>query len=1142
MALAGSVEAAPPQSAKAPNPETAGYTNVGGPPGVPGSGVPRTPSRPDPARLRAPMPERARNPAEEAALGELERMTQSFIAVSEETEATLRELMVVEAMTGRARLAEHYSQRIRDHEANSRKLRSKAVARYEDFIKQHPDDPIWTPEILFRLAELQFEGSAERQRRREDAWEREVAALEERVAGGETIEDYPEAPRPEHADAVAMFRRVAGEFPRYQHADAARYMMGILLYEEEQYDAARQAFLSLTCADRYPVPSADQANVVRSVDIMRGDYTGCAPARGESKYLAEAWLRIGEIHYDVDELNPALEAYAAASVDTENPLYHAALIRLAWTLYLKRDFATAVQKFDTFIRYADSVRGTPREAGALEFRDDAVRYLAKSYLEEDWDRDGSADAFVGLARLDRDYAARFNEPHVAEIFVALGDLRAEETEFLEAIDIWAESLQRWPLARRAPDTMNKLMQAYSSLQEKELALAARDALATSYLKGTPWFAANEMDTEAVEGAMKLAEDALVATAVDHHARAQMLRQNEDPGALAEYQIASAAYAAYLERFPETQSSYEYRYQYADTLYYSGQLLDAAANFAVVRDSNIDNRLEFDSAESTILSLEAFIEQETAAQRFVLPEMPKDGDPGPWEETALPPLIGDLQLAYDRLLQIRPDAEGAGTFAYKAGELSQRYNRFDEAELRFVAVLDSYCGENVAINAGKAIIDAHVVRGDLAGTREWTDQLSERGCGAGEAGAKFAGELKTIGNAVRFQEASDLFEGGSFEAAADRYVALVNEAPDDPNADRALNNAAVSYEKIGRFSSASMTYRRIFSKYPDSEFADDALARTGLNHARFFEFDEAVKAYKTLAEDMRYEDSEFRQVALKNAASLLDNLQDYGESASLYRVYADRADTELERAEAMFEAAEVTQKTGNHKRTISTYKAYLDEFQGEPGEGERTARAWLAIGTEYTELGERRKAESALSTAVAQYAAAGLQPATEAADLPAEAQFRLAEFTMEDVLKLNLTGTGKKFEKQAKQLFDKIGMAAQEYDKVFPYRRLEWTLAGMYRRGFAFETVARKVRDAPTPKQLKEGTESWFAYKDIVDREMQRYEDKAVALYEETVVRAKQFRISNEWTQRARERLNVYKPEEYPLVRPASLGLQLEDRR
>jgi hypothetical protein len=36
-------------------------------------------------------------------------------------------------------------------------------------------------------------------------------------------------------------------------------------------------------------------------------------------------------------------------------------------------------------------------------------------------------------------------------------------------------------------------------------------------------------------------------------------------------------------------------------------------------------------------------------------------------------------------------------------------------------------------------------------------------------------------------------------------------------------------------------------------------------------------------------------------------------------------------------------------------------------------------------------------------------------------------------------------------------------------------------------------------------------------------------------------MANEWTRAAVERLNIYKPEEYPLLRQPALDLQLEEK-
>jgi TolA-binding protein len=1111
--------------------------------GEPGSGLARDPTgRVDPARLKAPEPRRARTPEEAAGIATMEEILARYRNAAKASVDTLAHVLAVEAEQGRTTLQKRYGERISKRRDEARRLRSEAIARYEKFLVDHPDDPSWTPEILFRLAELTFVADSDRFAREEDAYEQALVEFEARQ-NPRPNDPPPVPPKVEYPRSVALFYDLLVRFPNYVHADAALYMIALLRFEEERFDEARQSLLALACADRYPVPALDGSDVITSIKWRGGDYATCTPRRADSKYISEAWLRVGELHYDLDELAPALAAYTAAARDTTGQFYDEALIRIAWTLYLQRKFPDAAAKLDEFVRFADAVKATDPENTALAVRDDAIRYIAKCYLEEDWDLDGNPDAGWGLPRLERDYRDRGSEPHVPEIYAALGDLFSAQDDWRVAIKIYDTALQRWPTAKAAPSLQKKVLDAYVALGDATSARGARDLLASNYLRGTPWFFANEADTEAIEAAMKLVEDALVASAVERHAYAQSLRAAGDPRAEGEYKAAAAAYEAYLARYPDTPSSYQYRFDYAECLYYSAQYLPASQAYTAVRDSNLGAKRQVEAAEGVVLALEALVEEEQKAARLTLPDMPKkDVVKGPFDPKEMPPLIASLQAAYDRFVIIKPDAKEAGALMFKAGALAQRYYHFDDAEERFIAVVDGYCADNIAINAGFAIVDGRVVRDDLKGAQEWTDKLLEKACGSGEDSAKFAGDLKTLGNAVRFQEANLLFEAGEFEAAADRYVALVTGAPKDPNADRALNNAAVAYEKIGRFGSASKTYERIYKEYPDSEFADDALLRSGLNHVRFFEFDDAVQSYLVLADDKRYKDSEHRLLALKNAADLLDNLQQYPKSSSLFVRYAAETTDPKEAVEATFRAAQVLRKTEDYRAAEAAFVAFLGKYGNNPIESARSVEAHLRIGQMRAAMGDRKGAESAFRECIALFTSRNLQMSTDAADYPAEAQFLLSEYSLSDLLEFKLQGTGKKLADNTKLLFDRVVLASKNYDGVLPYRRIDWVLTAMFRRGYAFETTAIKMREAPVPRELKQFSEPWFAYKDLVEQGASRFESMAIPLYEETIKRAKEYGVANEFTRKALERMNIYKPDQYPLLHDPAVELQVEDRR
>ncbi len=1127
---------------KARSEKTASDQPGSGVPGEPGSGVAleKPLHRPSPEKLRAPLPLRPRNAAEAEGLVEMEMLYGRMKSAEDEMARAVGDLLVIGVTQGRRALNARYDQEIEAHSAKARKLRAQAATRFEDFLKLHPDDPVWTPEIMFRYAELEFETANERFVRQEDAYEQALEAYLERVKEDPDL-PAPEAPSPQYGKSIDLFARVVQEFPNYAFNDAALYMLGTLFSEQDEFEGAQQAYLALACRNKYTPPGpGGQISAIKPFEP--GDYQECVPWKENSRFVAEAWLRVGEAHYDFDELDAALEAYKLVTADPKGDLYDEALIRLAWTYYLMANFPAAAQTLDTFVKYADAELAAGRDEGAVQLRGDAVKYIAKVYVEEDWDGDGRRDRVRGLARLDRDYAKRKDEPHVPDIYTALGDLYAFQTDFREAIEIWELALSRWPLAPNAPQTQLKVLQAYNMLQDEAGATRARDLLATSYLRGTKWYYANEDDLDVIEAAQALAEEALVATAIDHHQKAQALSTEGDPLAKEEYRIAAKAYAAYLERFPDTETSYEYRYNYAESLFYSDQFQAAAIQYSEVRDSNLDNRLQRDAALGAVAAWEAVVEQLRKAGKIPWPDLPKKGTPGPFDAQTVPEPVANLQVAYDRFVEVDPDADESATYMYLAGEIDQRYRRFGRAEARLSQVLELHCDENVSINAGKVIIDGYVARGDLTRTQEWTEKLMGMGCGEGDAGTQFAGELKSLKNAVRFQEATILYEAGQYEAAADRYVALVNEVPDDPNADRALNNAAVSYEKIGRYGSAVQTYRRIYTDYPDSGFADDALLRTGFNHIRFFEFDEAISAYLVLAEDERYESSEFREIALWNAADLADNLQNYKKSARLFRKFAARSKDKEKAAEAAFRAAQVTAKTGNASATIRAFRDFLKRYGSVPEQTPRALEAHLRIGHTYAQMGKRKEATRSYNQVVDLFKARGLQVSTDPADFAAEAQFQLAEYAMGDYLKVKLRSTGKRLERETKSLLEKMVAAAAAYTAVARYKRADWALAAVFRTGFAFEQTAIKLRAAPVPKKLKPYTEPWFAYQDIVNQAAMQFEAKAIGFYEQTLKQAKVYNLANEWTRAAVERLNIYKPEEYPLLREPALDLELEDRR
>ncbi len=233
------------------------------------------------------------------------------------------------------------------------------------------------------------------------------------------------------------------DFPNYRLLDAAYYLLGFCLGEMGQEAEGRQALLALTCANKYkpldppapdvvpaPEPPAPEGKPSKSrkavakappprpvvpVDL----YKDCEPVRKDSKFLPEAWTRIGEMHFDNAELPQAISAYKQVLDFTDSSYYDKALYKLAWSYYRDNHFTEAVREFDSLVKWADDKKSAGDKFGS-DLRPEAIQYLGVSFSEPDWNGDSVPDAETGLQRVEGFYRGRENEPHVKEVYPAAG--------------------------------------------------------------------------------------------------------------------------------------------------------------------------------------------------------------------------------------------------------------------------------------------------------------------------------------------------------------------------------------------------------------------------------------------------------------------------------------------------------------------------------------------------------------------------------------------------------------------------------------------------------------------------------------------------------------------------------------------------
>jgi TolA-binding protein len=1102
-ALAAALALVLPAAALAVAPRT-GYTScrVRGP-----RAAPATPATPDDAAAApatpATPPDTTPPLAGEAEDVDRVELVQAIARFQEEAKAYRAEVQgeIRSAYElRRGALDEHFEHALEEVESLEKGEREQAIARFEAFLQRYPSDRRYTPETMFRLAELYYEQAND-----EFQTAMEAHAEEARVALAEGRDPPPE-PVKSYARSIALYQQIITGFPDYPFLHGIYYLLAYALGEMDQGEEAQATYTTLIA--RFP----------------------------DSPYVPEAWVRMGDYHFDAvapDSLTRAAEAYQQLLAYPEHPLYPRAAYKLGWTYYRMDDFGRAVDAFVKLLDHYTAIAQKEGKAPSGEVWPEAVQYTAISFTDEKWGGVEKARAF---------FQAIGGRPYEGEIYTRIGDVYFEETKYALAVQAYKAVLEKDPLSPEAPKVQAKIVLAWSRDRQFDKEAAEREALVAAYDSGTAWFDKNKGDPGLNAAVRELTEKSLLRTASFHHAQAQQYKAEKKlEQAVAEYRIAAKAYGDYVGRFPHSKQAHELKYQWADCLYNALEFQQAALVYAEVRDDPASTTYRTESALSAVISWEGEVTREERAGQLAERRVVLSADRKPdaaVQALPLPEVLQNLVRDSDAFLDGVEEHDRAATIAYKAGELFYAYDDFDEARCRFDEVVTRWPTSDVAQYAANLTIESYLTQKDWASVEEVSARLQTAAVGKNPALNATLQKFKLGG---RFNRAMQLMDAKQYEPAAELFQKLVAEEPKHEFADKALYNAASCYEGARRFESALKLYERLSAEYPRSTLADEALFRVGYNAENTYDFDKAVDRYQQLVE--RYPKSKHRKDALYNAARSLENLQSYDKAAAAYARYASAYPDAEDAAGTQFHAALIYEKTGEWKREVQGMQEFVRRFS-RTKEPELVVQAHLKIGLAYRELKQDKEARTAYAAAVREFGARGLKPEgnPRGAAAAAEARFRLAEFDFEryDRITLPATSNPKKLKVALEAKLSEAKKVAPQYDEVMRYKRPDWILAAFYRKAYLLERLAQTLYDAPIPPEVKKNDEMMAAYQDALAQAAAPYEDQAVKVYIDALEAARRLHVKNEWTKKVAESLARYRPSEYPVLKDARSGLVSED--
>ena len=858
-----------------------------------------------------------------------------------------------------------YEPLIQATEDEERNRRLEAIAMFEAFLRKYPSDPDWSPDAMFRLAELYFERSAERFLTAQDDYQDAL----------DRGEDPPEPPTfADYGASIELYRRLLTSFPSYRFGDAAMYLLGYCLAEMAQEPEAKQALLGLTCANKFrpldpPNFSGPYAGLLPSQPLP-DPYETCEPVVVASEFLPEGWTRLGEMHFDSAELPEAIGAYRQVVKFEDSPYFDKALYKLAWSFYRDNRFEDAINEFDRLVVWADAQQELGDE-NAGDLRPEAVQYLAISFSEPDWDGDTLPDLGAGLDRFKAFYQGRNDEKHVKEVALAFADILFDTTKYDEAITAYKYILETWPLFLDAPSVQEKIIQAHERNRNLDAAATERERLGTLYGPGSEWYEHNKDEPEATQLADRLAEEALLMSATNVHAQAQGCRAQsaDNPGdnakadeCLGLYASAADLYERYLSTYPNSKRAYEFSAFYADTLFYSRQFEKAIAAYTDVRGSDLDNKYQEDAAFRIIKAYEEIIGAAIASGALADPPIPTEANTKPPVQSMD---IADVYLRYLKAIDWYTGkivSDQVPAFRYAAAVLLLRHRFWPEARARLSQITDLYCGTNpeIGFQAYDAILATYLIDFQIEDEKEKdcalgrlltvTEAFADSACGRSPQAADHLARINRLKASVkstvitkRLELALENEENGTdrqlVQCEEGGGIALVmGTGGDSGRAGAGTEGGTDASGKPARSKLSTevdeglaLDLMDLVASDPQSADAPNNLNNACVIYERIYKFGEATRCYERLANE--YPDSPLALEAVWNAARNHYRFFEFDEAVAGYLEVAESPKFEgyVHREEALGIAATLLDNDQQYQKSADLYLRYSNVIRKKTGD-------------------------------------------------------------------------------------------------------------------------------------------------------------------------------------------------------------------
>lgn len=1038
-----------------------------------------------------------------------------------------------------------YQKKIDSLRSDEKVLRENVIERMEAFLKRYGETHERSADILYRLAKLYYEKA------------------DDEYLSSDGSQEYPN-----FTPTLTTIEKIQKNFPRYEQMDGALYLKGYCLSQMGRNEDARDTFLQmlalypnnsrkaevLTRIGEYYFSKSQDAILGLGGEIMWDEalkyYSQAVEVGKDSSIYDRALYRKAWTEYYTEDYDSMIHDFIALVGYADNvengsalrseaiDFMAAALAEEDWDLSddiaIDPDFG--MKRFDKYLN-----------TGA-KFETEVLRKFADTLMEQTR-YEHAAEAYE--AYINREICAE-DMPEIIRIYVAALNLSGKvekATQVQASIDKRIGIESEWYACQEREGNLEAIASANQAMQQalKNSIIAYHDKV----LKA--------------EDDLRIAEEALDSSLTDIQRQANQIKLDvaKDNVKKTNAELADIT-ASFVKTYPNDEEIYNYRYLLGQAYYYSEQYDKAITAFMTIRDiSNtrfqvdvaryiadsydflIAEQAQTDPNYTYALSLQTLIERVNAHQ-MTLKDAPTSillsaaitsytkneinaelqNRKGGTEPQNMPDDVQQLIDAREIFSEIEM-ASGknetdptalAPQYRYDNAITYYNYGNFEEAEKRFMEIIEKSPASQHAVSAADIIIAEYELRGNLDKVAELSDKFGDMQLGSGESDDVFQSRFKDKKYNALFQKAFKLFDEKHYLEAATEFIKIIEENPTFEHNNRALYNAAYAYEQMKHYDSAMQMYRRVIDEYGESEEAVSALYRIGVNAEKFFDFDTAIDSFMSLYNNKKtlYREFKYRVNALRNAARIKLLIEDKKGAAELLERYHSDYPGQSDAPQFLYEAGRAYAELGEITNAQRIFKEFRKKYASIPDLRAYVIASYVSEA-DYLRQHSKSKSKTAKTyyeMAVTLYSNAPSSAGTVGRDNAAKAAFALAEMEYEDWSNVKIRGKMKTMMTMLQDHMQDMKRIYNEFSRVMTYNSPIWGIAARYAIARMMHDLVYSLEELPCPSDIRNGSDNHLAFLSAMNDMATGTRDEAIKMYQNAIDASKMAGISMEWTEKS----------------------------